>query len=236
MSKTLLAILAVPAERDLVARHWKYFNGTGYALLGCGPESGEMTWPEPIARLDTGIMGKKQTPVGSSLYGLVYQEIDIWRYFLEHKEFDSVCICEADGVFVRPMPKEHPGGPYLVSLMPNWSPANHFKTSTYFQTPRWSDRPTTEQLYRHGLIMARDGDTEYDISDRFPAWICYKQHIKFQGFPAWSPFANTHWSSESFDAQWISDARCAIKCGAFYIHACKTEAQLKSIEDLIQLT
>ncbi len=182
--------------------------------------------------MDTGKLGRKQTPAGSSIYGLVEQELDIWKWFLSHNEYDSVCVVEADGLFTRKLPN-HPGGPYLFTAMPNFSSLGLFKSSVYAQTPRWSDRPTTEKLFRYTNEAIRRGDVEHWMSDRLPAYICYKHQIPFQSFPGWSPFAMTHWASSSYDDQWVRNARLAIMMGAAYIHACKTENQLNAVRDLI---
>jgi len=232
--KTLLAIISHPRDNALVARHWPYFKMPGWDILGCGSQDGQCEWPEKVARLDTGKEGVRSTPAGSSIWGLVLQEADIYRWFLAHSEYGSVCIVESDGVFTRRLP-DHPGGPYLFSMMPNFSRNGLFKSSVYAQTPRWSDRPTTKKLLRYTVEAIRTGDVENWMSDRLPSYLCYKHGIKFQGFPAWSPFAMQHWAPESFDKQWIGDARLAIMMGAAYIHACKTEAQLDAIKDLIQL-
>lgn len=231
----LLAIIATPQDKVLLERHWPYVKMMGWDILGAGTTGGQTEWPEPVHRLDTGPVGTCSTPAGSCIYGLIQQELDIWSWFLDHPEYDSVAVIEADGIFTRQLP-DHPGGAYLFTIMPNFSPPNLFKTSVYAQTPRWSDRPTTRKLLTHARQMVAANDLEHRMSDRFPAWICYKHHIKFQGFPGWSPFAMTHWAgTENYGAQWVHDARMAIQMGAAYIHSCKTEAQLNAIKDLICL-
>lgn len=231
--KTLLAIISAPMDNELLKRNWPYLTMQGWDILGAGTAGGGCEWPKPItARIDTGIIGKRQTPAGSSLWGLVQQEADAWKWFLAHPEYDSICVVEPDGIFTRKLPP-HPGGAYLFSVMPNFSRAGLFKSSVYAQTPRWSDRPTTEKLLRYTERAIQENDTEFWISDRLPAYLCYKHRIKFQPIPAWSPFAMTHWDAKSFDEQWVHDARMAIKLGAAYIHACKTEAQLNAIKDLL---
>ena len=228
----LLAIIATPQDEALLKRHWPYFKMTGWDILGAGTLGGKTVWPEAVPRLDTGIIGKRPTPAGESIWGLVQQECDIWRWFLNQTEYDSVAVVEADGLFTRPLP-DHPGGAYLFTVMPSFSPAGLFKSPIYAQTPRWSDRPTTERLLMHAEQMIKTGDSEWWMSDRLPAWICYKHHIKFQGFPGWSPFAMTPWTANSYEVQWVQDARMAIQMGAAYIHSCKTQRQFDALKDLL---
>lgn len=232
--KTLLAILACAGDNDRLKRHWPYFKLTGFAILGCGTVDGQVEWPDPISQLNTGKLGRKMTPAGSSIFGLVEQELDIWKYFLDHPQYDSVCVVEADNLFVR-RPPAHPGhGLYLVTLLPNYSKPGIFKTPYYFSTPRWADRKCAEQLYRHGRLMFQAGDHEHYISDRFPAWICQKHHLPWLAQPAWSPspFA---WGG-NFDEVWVRDARAAIQTGAYCLHSVKTPAQLDALKDLLPLT
>lgn len=231
MSKTLLAIISTPRDNKLVERHWPYFKMTGWDILGAGSEDGQCAWPEPVMRLDTGVMGTRMTPAGSSIFGLVKQELDIWSYFLR-SHYNDLCIVEADNLFVR-QPPEHPGnGLYLVTLLPNYSKTGLFNTPIYFSTPRWSDHQCTEQLYRHGKEMLNRGDHEHWISDRFPAHICHRHHIPWMAQPAWSPAA-FHWGAKTSDEAWVRDARAAIKIGNYCLHSVKTEAQLESLKDLL---
>jgi hypothetical protein len=229
----LLAILSHPKDNSMVRRHWFSYKSMGWKILGCGTQSGGCEWPEKVRRLDSGIEGTRQTQAGSALFGLVLQEADIYREFLNNTKHDSLMIIESDGVFTRKLP-EHPGG-YLFTQMPDFAQRGMFKSSVYAQTGRWSDRPTTEKLLRFTEQAIAENDVEAWMSDRLPAWLCYKHHIKFQPFPGWSPFAFPNWGEGDFNTQWKHDARAAIKLGAAYIHACKTEEQLKSIRDLIKL-
>lgn len=217
----------------MVRRHWFSYKAMGWPIMGCGTQDGGCEWPEKVRRLDSGIVGTRQTPAGSALYGLVLQEADIYREFLNNTKHDSLCIIESDGVFTRRLP-EHPGNAYLFSQMPDFAPRGMFKSTVYAQTPRWSDRATTEKLLRFTEQAIGENGVEHWMSDRLPAYLCYKHQIKFQPLPAWSPFAFTHWSPGTFDEQWKQDARAAIRLGAAYIHACKTEAQLKAIRDLCE--
>lgn len=235
MSRTLLAIISTPAENALVARHWRYFLLAGCdKILGCGTQEGGTEWPGDVIRLDTGIVGRKRTQIGPAIHGLVIQEIDIWDYFYHHTNYDDVCIVEADGVFARKLPP-HPGNAYLASIMPDFCPKGMFRTTVYFQTPRWADRPTVSKLLAYGREMLSYGETEHWMSDRFPAWICYKHRIKFQSMPAFSPFSFPNWWEGSVEEQFNQDARAAIKLGAYYVHAVKTQERLDAIKDLIQL-
>ena len=223
----LLAIISHPRDNLLISRHWKYFKQTGWPILGAGTNDRTCEWPEPVIRLDTGKIGKKETPAGSSIYGLVEQELDIWKYFLDHPQFDSVCVVEADNLFVR-KPPEHPGGIYLVTLLPNCERPGLFKTPVYFSTPRWADRVIVEALYSKGVEMFRRGDVEHFISDRFPALICYRHQIPWKATPNWSPSVRAVSESE-----WISEARSAIRAGAWCLHSVKTQAQLSALKDLL---
>lgn len=225
----LLAIISHPKDTELVARHWPYFKMTGWPILGCGTEDGKCQWPEKVPRLDTGKMGVKMTPAGSSIFGLVQQEIDIWQYFLKQTNHDSVCVVEADNLFTR-KPPEHPGsGVFLVTLLPNYERKGLFKTVVYFSTPRWADRIAANQLQHYGSEMLRRGDNEHWISDRFPAWVCQRHRIPWLAQPAWSPsiFVQN-------DGEWVRDARAAIGCGCYCLHSVKHQWQLNAVKDLIQ--
>lgn len=226
--KTLLAIIAHPNDNDRLARHWPYFKMTDCDILGCGPAEGQcVSWPEYVNCLNTGKLGKRDTPAGSSIFGLVEQELDIWRHFLT-TDYDALSVVEADNVFVR-KPPEHPGGGiYLVTTIPNYSPPGIFKTPVYFSTPRFGDRRCIEQLHAHGRHMFARGDVEHWISDRFPALVCHQGKIPWLSQPAWSPspFA---WGG-SYDEVWLRDSRAAIATGAYCLHSVKTEWQLKAVE------
>lgn len=224
---TLLAIISHPKDNALVARHWPFFKMTKWDIVGFGTDDGKCEWPEHIPRVDNGKMGTRQTPCGSSIWGLVEQELEIWKYFLD-SDYDSVCVVEADNLFTR-QPPNHPGGTYLVTLLPNMSPPGLFKTSTYFSTPRWADRGIARRLYDHGLEMYQLGDHEHWISDRFPALVCYRHQIPFMAQPAWSPSVFV-----ANDGEWIRDARAAIGMGGYCLHSVKHEWQLEAVRDLIQ--
>lgn len=223
---TLLAIISTARDNALVARHWPYFKLPAWTILGVGTEDGKCEWPEPVTRLDCGKQGTRMTPVGPSIFGLIQQEMEIWGWFLSHREFDSVCIVETDNLFVR-KPPDHPGqGLYLVTQLPNYSPL--FKTPMYFSTPRWSDRKATEQLFAGGSEMIRQRDTEHDISDRFPALIAQRYRIPWLAQPAWSPSLFTVTGE-----QWVRDARAAIQLGMYCLHSVKTQQQLDALKDLL---
>ena len=225
-SATLLAIISHPAANATLARHWPYFKSTGWDILGCGSRDGKTEWPEPVPTLNTGRISviKSVTP---AIDGLLEQELDILDYFLEKTSSSDVCVVEYDGVFVR-RPPPHPGGLYLVSVIPNFQP-HTFRTSVYFQTPRWSDRSTTQRLAKAGRALLWQGDVEHWMSDRFMARIAYRCGIKFQQIPAWSPFPCGSPDAADRAAAFIHDARAAITLGAFYIHGVKTAEQLTAL-------
>lgn len=232
MHRTLLAIISHPKDNELLKRHWPYFKKTGFTILGAGTEDGLCEWPEPVARLDTGKQGTKMTPAGSSIYGLVQQELDIWKWFLDHEEFTSVCVVEADNLFVR-RPPQHPGaGFYVVTLLPNYSKPHLFKTPVYFSTPRWADRACATRLLNCGRQMLKEGDAEHWMSDRFPAWICQRNKIQWLPLPAWSPSAHRN-GAASYEEAWIRDSRAAIKLGAVCLHSVKFTWQLDAVRDLM---
>lgn len=222
----LLAIISCPKDNELIERHWPYFKMLHWPILGCGSNDGRCEWPEPMLRLDTGKPGKINTPAGSSIYGLVEQELDILRFFLEETTYDSVCIVEGDNLFVRQPPK-HQGG-YMITLLPNHERPGLYRTSFYFSTPRWPDRETAQRLYACGMKMFHQGETEFCMSDRFPAWVCQKHRIQYRAQNAWSPsvYANSN-------ELWLSEARTAIKQGAFCLHSVKTKEQLDALKDLL---
>lgn len=228
----LLAIISHPKDNELLARHWQYFKRTGFSILGCGTNDGQCSWPEMVPVLDTGVIGKRMTSAGSSIFGLCQQEVDIWKHFLHHTDFDSVCVVEADNLFVR-KPPEHPGGGlYLITELPNYSRPGLFNTPVYFSTPRWADRKCAERLLEHGQQMLKDGDDEHTMSDRFPAWICHQHRIPFLAQPAWSPSAH-RWGAGSYNEAWVRDARAIVKLGAYCLHAVKEPWQLESVKDLM---
>lgn len=232
--KTLLAIISHPKDNELVARHWKFFRMTGWDILGCGTEDMACIWPEQIARMDTGRMGTRMTPAGSSIFGLVEQELDIWRWFLQHQEYDSVCVVEADNLFTR-VPPEHPGGGlYLVTTIPNYASPGIFKTPVYFSTPRWGDRRCIEQMHAHGRGMFERGDVQHWISDRFPAWVCQQGKVPWLPQPAWSPLP-FYWNG-TVNECWVRDARAAIKIGCYCLHSVKYQWQLDALKDLLPNT
>ncbi len=227
----LLAIIATPQEKSLLERHWKYFRMTGWDILGCGTVKGHTEWPEPIQRLDTGKIGKRSTAAGPVIFGLLEQEIEIWQWFLNHKEYDSVCVVEADNLFVRKPPTKHPGdGLYVITLLPNYSRNGLFATQYYFSTPRWADRPCAEKLHKYGSDMFRRGDNQHFVSDRFPAHICQTHSIPWIAQPGWSPSA---FPCGNRDEAWKRDARAAIKLGCYVLHSVKFEWQLDAIKDLL---
>lgn len=231
MNKTLLAIISSPQDNDLVARHWPFFIQTGWHILAAGTEDKKCEWPEgDIVRLDTGKMGKKNTPAGSVIYGLVQQELDIWAWFLERHEYTDVCVVEADNIFVRKPPQHPCNGLYLVTALPNYSKV--FSTPIYFSTPRWADRQIVQQLYAYGRKMFKNKDTEFDVSDRFPALICHRHKIPWLNQPAWSPSAFV-WQAKDWQAAWVRDARAAIQIGCYCLHSVKFEWQIAAIEDLL---
>lgn len=232
MSKTLLAILSCEKDNELLRRNWPYLMlAKPAAILGAGTIDGKCVWPEEVIRLDTGKLGTKDTRAGSAIYGLVESELDIWRYFLEHPEYDSVCVVEADNIFVR-QPPEHPcTGVYLVTLLPNFCPPGMFSTPHYMSTPRWADRKTVEQLHYHGREMFNAGDHQNWISDRFPAHICQRHQIPWIAQPGWSPHA-FHWQGTA-EQVWIRDARTAIQIGCYALHSVKHQWQLDAIKDLL---
>lgn len=222
----LLAIISHPKDNELVRRHWPYFKMTGFSMLGCGTEDGKCEWPESIPRLDSGKMGTRMTPAGPSIFGLVEQELDIWKYFLNHPEFDSVCVVEADNLFVR-KPPVHTAGHYMVTVLPNCAAPGLFQTDWYASTPRWADRDVAASLYTFGYEMFKRGETEHDISDRFPALICERHGIPIVAQNAWSP------SVAAFtEESWLREAKIAIKGGAFCLHSVKTAKQLEALKDL----
>jgi len=234
MSRTLLAIISSEADNERLARHWKYFVATGWSLMFCGTVDNKAVCPDPnTPMLNNGKLGRRMTPAGLSMWPLVYQEVNIWEFFLNHTEFDSVAIAEADGLFIRKPPTEHPGGPYLVNLVPNFSRPGLFKTSTYFQTVRWSDRPMTEKLFNYGSKMLAEGDAEHWISDRFPAWVCYRYHLSFMPIPNWTRFAFPSWSDLGEDACAFRDIRVAVRMGCWYLHSIKSEAHLHFAEEAL---
>jgi len=230
MSNTLLAIISSPADNSLVARHWPFMRMTGWDILGAGTEDKKCEWPDPVERLDTGKTGKKQTPAGSVIFGLVQQELDIWHYFLERHEYTDVCVVEADNLFVRKPPQHPCNGLYLVTALPNYSKI--FQTPIYFSTPRWADRQTVQQLHAYGRKMFKNKDTEHDVSDRFPALICHRHKIPWLNQPAWSPSAFV-WQAKDWQSAWIRDARAAIKIGCYCLHSVKYEWQLAELRDLL---
>lgn len=231
---TLLAIISHPKDNELVHRHWPYFKMTGWDILGCGTADRKCEWPEPaIRRLDTGVKGVRMTPAGSSIFGLVQQELDIWEWFLNHKEYSSVCVVEADNLFTRKPPRHPGGGLYLVTVIPNYSRPGIFKTPVYFSTPRWADRPCAEKLFKHGKEMLFRGDHEHWISDRFPARICHEHKIPFLNQPAWSPSA-FHWGASIYDEAWERDARAAVSIGCYCLHSVKHPWQLRAVSHLIK--
>jgi len=229
----LLAIIATPQDEALLKRHWPYFKMTGWDILGCGTRKGHTKWPEDVQRLDTGKIGRVTTAAGQVIFGLLEQEIEIWEFFLEHKEYDSVCLVEADNLFVRKPPAEHPGdGLYLVTLLVNYSRNSLFSTQHYFSTPRWADRNCAEKLYKYGSDMFRRGDNQHFVSDRWPAHICQTHNIPWLAQPAWSPSPFAFGASDR-NAAWIRDARAAIKIGCYCLHSVKTQQQLDALKDLL---
>jgi hypothetical protein len=169
------------------------------------------------------------TPAGSSIFGLVEQELDIMQWFLnsEHK-WDSLCVVEADNLFVR-KPPEHPGdGLYLVTHMPNYSPRGMFKTPFYFSTPRWGDRACIQILHGHGRQMFNSGDVEHWISDRFPAWLAHQAGVRWMGQPAWSPSALTNG-----EVDWLRQALAAIRMGCYCLHSVKHQWQLDALQEVL---
>lgn len=227
----LLAIISSPHDNELVARHWPYFKATGWDILGCGSADGRCVWPEPVKRLDTGKMGKRMTPAGSAIFGLVEQELAIWEWFLNHSEYSSVCVVEADNLFVR-RPPDHPkNGIYLITALPNYSKPGLFKTVVYFSTPRWADRKCAERLLHHGREMVALDDHEHWMSDRFPAYICHKHKIPWLAQPAWSPSAH-RWGG-TYDECWVRDAQAAVRIGAYCLHSVKFTWQLDAVRGLM---
>lgn len=224
----LLAIIATERDAGLLERHWKYFKNTDYEILGVGTEDGKTRWPEKIPRLDTGKIGIRQTPAGPSIWGLCDQELEVLAYCLNHPKYESVQVVEADNLFVRKPPTQHPGGAYLITELPNRSPHGLFKTKTYFSTPRWANRDIAWKLYAHGNKMYRNGDVEHFISDRFFALICYQHNIPFRATPNWSPSVNVN-----TEEKWVHEARNAIIHGAWCLHAVKTQRQLDALKDLL---
>lgn len=230
----LLAIISSEKDNERLDRHWQYFVDTGFSILGCGTEDERCIWPAQIPTLNTGKLGQRKTAAGMVMWPLVYQELQIWQYLMDHPEYDSVCVAEADTLFIRKPPAEHPRGPYLACLVPNFSKPGLFKTSCYMQTPRWSDRPTTEKLLNYGGKMLAEGDSEFWVSDRFPAWICYRYHIPFMAFPSWTRFAFSNWSDMDEETCMLRDIRVAVKCGCIALHGIKTEAHLKAAEEALK--
>lgn len=229
---TLLAIITAPQDNERLARNWPYLTLPRWDVLGAGTAAGKCEWPKaPRFFLNTGQIGKRRTPAGDSIFGLVRQELDIWKFFLEHDEYDSVCVQEADSIFTR-IPPEHPGeGLYLVTALPNYAPPGVFKTPVYASTPRWGDRKCIERLWQHGWKMLTAGDHEHWISDRFPMWICHKHHLPWLAQPAWSPCAFA-WDGD-WKQCWVRDARAAIKMGAYSLHSVKEAWQLEAVKDLL---
>lgn len=211
----------------MVRRHWKYFKLPGWPILGCGTDDGKCEWPEPVPRLDTGQMGTKPTPAGSAIFGLVEQELQLWKYCWDHPEYSSVCVVEADNLFVRKPPQSEFRG-YRVTLLPNCAPPRLFKTSYYFSTPRWADRATAGMLFIFGKAMFRRGETEHFMSDRFPALICHRHRIAFEPQPNWSPSVRAVGNKE-----WTIEARQAILNGAYCLHSVKHQWQLDALKDLL---
>lgn len=232
MGKTLMAVIAHPRDREMLFRNWPYLTLPGWDILGCGTVDKKCEWPHSVERLDTGKLGTKMTPAGSSIFGLVEQELDILKWFLNHREYDSVMVVETDNIFVR-KPPNHPGnGLYLVTLLPNYSKPGLFSTPVYFSTPRWADREAAKRLHAGGIELIRRGDHQHWISDRFAAHICHKYQIPWLAMPAWSPFAFC-WDAKDAQAAWIRDARAAIQVGCYSLHAVKHQWQLDAIEDLL---
>ena len=232
--KTVLAIISSPKDNSLIARHWPFFILTGWEILGCGTEDGRCEWPEPVMRLDTGRYGTHQTPAGSAIFGLLQQELDIWKWFLDESEYDSVCVVEADNLFVR-TPPEHPGSElYVVTALPNYERAGLFNTPVYFSTPRWAGRHAARRLYEHGQEMLSRGDTQNWMSDRWPAHICHQHKIPWIAQPGWSQFSYV-WGAETWQEAWLRDARAAIKLGCYVLHSCKHLWQLQALADLIPI-
>jgi len=232
MSRTLLAIISSGRDNDLVKRHWPYFKLTEWDILGVGTEDKKCEWPEPVERIDTGKIGTKMTPAGSAIFGLIQTELEIWQYFLDHKEYGSVSVVEADNLFVR-KPPEHPGdGVYLVTVLPNYSRPGLFATPVYFSTPRHADRQCAEQLLAHGNAMFSRGDVQHFISDRFTAHICQQHRVPWIGQPGWSQSA-FYWGAKDWQTAWVRDARAAIKIGCYVLHSCKHQWQLDALSDLI---
>lgn len=229
---TLLAIIAHPRDKELLLRHWPYFKMTGWPILGSGTEDGKCEWPEAVWRLDTGKDGRRATPAGSVIFGLVPQELDIMRHFLRSSDYDALCIVEPDNLFVR-KPIEHPrNGMYLAPILPNYASPGIFKTSVYFSTPRLMDRRCAETFYAHAKGMFERGDVEHNVSDRFPALVCHQGHIPWMNYPAWSPLPFV-WDAPDARAAWIRDARCAIAMGNVCLHSVKHEWQLDAVKDLL---
>lgn len=229
---TVLAIISHPKDNHLVVRHWPYFKLCGWDILGCGTDDGKCEWPEPVMRLDTGKMGTRMTPAGSSIFGLVEQELEIIGWFLDHQSYDALCIVEPDNLFVR-KPVEHPqNGMYLAPLLPNYCRPGIFKTPIYMSTPRMMDRKCAHVFYGHAQSMFRAGDVEWWISDRFPAHVCHAANIPWINYPAWSPLPFVWGASDPHEA-WVRDARCAIALGACCLHSVKTEKQLEAVRDLL---
>jgi hypothetical protein len=232
MARPLLAIIAHPRDRDMLYRNWSLLSLPNWEILGCGTVDRKCEWPEKVMRLDTGKMGTKMTPAGSAIFGLVEQELTILKWFLDHREYDSVCIMEADNIFVR-QPPEHPGnGIYAVTVLPNYSKPGLFSTPIYFSTPRWADREAAERLYYGGLELFRKGDHQHWISDRFMAHVCHRYRIQWMNFPAWSNSA-FHWGARDAKSAWVRDARAAIQCGCYSLHSVKEQWELDAIQDLL---
>ncbi len=200
---------------------------TGWDILGCGTVDGLCEWPEPVPRMDNGKMGTRMTPAGSAIFGLVEQELEIWKWFLDHEEYDSVCVVEADNLFVR-KPDWKPNGDYLITELPNRALPGLFRTPSYFSTPRWACRDVAASLYLYGMMMFKHGEVEWFMSDRFPALICYEHEIPFRAQPAWSPSVDA-----VSDEIWLREARTAVGNGVYCLHSVKHEWQLDKLRDLL---
>lgn len=228
MTRTLLAIISAPQDNELLRRHWPYLKLAGWDILGCGTIDGLCQWPEPVPRLDTGLLGKKVTRGISAIWGLVPQEMDILEYFLT-TQYEACMIVEADNIFVR-KPPEHPGGfLYLINLMTNLHPGI-FATPVYASTPRYCDRETARHLVHWGREMIARNDVEMWISDRFMMKVAFTGKIRFQHFPSWTSFPLS-WSGLSVQEAFIHDARAAIHLGNYCLHGLKSEEQLRRITD-----
>lgn len=232
--KTLLAIIATPKDNEILSRHWPYFRMTGWQIIGCGPATLDpVKWPEAVSCLNTGIVGTRMTPAGSSIWGLVKQELDIIEHFLLMNAWDALCIVEADNLFVR-KPIEHScNGMYLAPILPNYAAHGIFKTPIYMSTPRMMDRKCAEIFHAHARGMFDRGDVEHWISDRFPALVCHQGKIPWMNYPAWSPLPFT-WGATDAREAWIRDMQCAVKLGACCLHSVKTPEQLAAVQEVMK--